>query len=200
MARQPINEISALQTREALWAVIRTVGRPFTATEVRHQTRCSAGQVGEYLKGLLAAGILALDYDAKAPGNPPGTAHRYTLARDMGVDAPRVRRDGSLVTQGSGRDNMWQTMRALKRFTAFDLHLFAATDDHPIALNEAEYYCRFLALAGYLVKAAGSYRLVMVHGPKPPMIQRVKAVYDPNLGRVVWTQGLDRTEEADHAD
>jgi hypothetical protein len=61
------------------------------------------------------------------------------------------------------------------------------------------------ALAGYLIEikkgqAQGTSRLparfrfnpARNTGPRPPMIQRTKAVYDPNLGQVVWQ------EEPDH--
>jgi len=64
-------------------------------------------------------------------------------------------------------------------------------------------YCIALRKAGYLtveredrhgggrgVAIQAQYRLVrsLVHGPKPPMITRLKAVYDPNIHRIVWQQ------------
>ena len=38
------------------------------------------------------------------------------------------------------------------------------------------------------------YRLIRNTGPRPPMVQRIDAIYDPNLGAVVWTR-QDITEE-----
>jgi hypothetical protein len=35
------------------------------------------------------------------------------------------------------------------------------------------------------------YRLIRNDGPKPPMIQRVKQVYDPNTGRVYRKAGQE---------
>jgi hypothetical protein len=67
----------------------------------------------------------------------------------------------------------------------------------------AQDYLNQLALAGYLIEikkgqAQGThptrfrFNPARNTGPRPPMIQRTKAVYDPNLGQVVWQ------EEPDH--
>lgn len=182
MSRTPVDQISALKTREALWGAIRRL-RCFTAAEVRKETRCSVSQVREYLVGLIAAGILA-DVGKSSISN----ATMYQLIKDCGNEPPRVRRDGTSVTMGRGREQMWQTMRALGSFTVADLFVAASTDDHPVAEGEARTYCHVLCRAGYLVKGVGGYRLVRYTGPQPPMIQRIKAVYDPNLKQVVWSQ------------
>jgi len=184
MSRRPVDQISALQTREALWEAIRKFQGPFTSRQLRNETRCTVSQVSEYLKGLTAAGILT-----KERSRSTGQPHRYELANDVGVEAPRVRRDGSVVTQGRGREQMWETMRAMVRFSARDLHVFASTDEHSVALSEAAAYCNTLHQAGYLSKDREFYTLHRRTGPKPPMIQRTKAVFDPNLGEVVWREG-----------
>ncbi|MEB3167886.1 MAG: hypothetical protein VKK97_04050 [Synechococcaceae cyanobacterium] len=172
-----------MQTRDALWAAIRRLGA-FTLKDVRGETRCSKGQVEEYVKGLAAAGIV------ERVANELG---RYVLVKDSGIEAPRVRRDGTLVTMGRGREQLWQTMLALGSFTVADLFVAASTDDHAVAESEARSYCQALCQAGYLVRGVGGYRLVRYTGPLPPMIQRIKAVYDPNLKAVVWS-----SEEAGH--
>jgi hypothetical protein len=94
---------------------------------------------------------------------------------------------------GRGREQMWQTMRALGSFTVADLFVAASTDDHPVAESEARTYCQMLQRAGYLSGGAAGYRLVRYTGPLPPMIQRIKSVYDPNLKEVVWS-----SEEGGH--
>jgi len=188
MARKPINEVKSMQTRDAIWTAIRAYGKPFTAAELRKETACSDSQVREYLNCLTAAGILEITGQTGGNGfiKP---AKLYELALDKGVEAPRVRRDGSEVTQGRGREQMWETMRALTSFTIADLYVFASTDDHPVAEREAADYCRHLAKAGYLRRDDEHYTLIKRTGPKPPMVQRVKSVYDPNLGKVVWSEG-----------
>ena len=182
MARKPVNEVHLLATREALWAAIRQLDGWFSARQLRDETCCTTSQTREYLTGLTAAGILEKDSATRGV--------RYTLVRDCGAEAPRVRRDGSTVTQGRGREQIWETMRALGDFTPLDLHALGSTDDHVVALSEAETYCRYLCLAGYLARLAKDrYRLIKRTGPKPPMIQRVRRVYDPNLKQVMWSEG-----------
>ncbi len=188
MARKPANTISPLETRDALWASIRAFERPFTSRELRYETRCSTSQTGDFLKGLTAAGYLTTEKDPTYNG--PIARNIYTLIWDCGVDAPRVRRDGSEVTQGRGREQMWETMRTLNRFTARDIHIFGSTDDHQIKLSEAKDYCFHLAKAGYLKGDVKGYLLVKRTGPKPPMIQRTKQVFDPNLNEIVWREGV----------
>ncbi|MCF6267794.1 MAG: hypothetical protein L3J57_14810 [Desulfuromusa sp.] len=191
MARKPVNEITRLQTRDAIWDAIRTFQGDFTVRQIQQETRCTINQTGEYIKGLTAAGILELVGYISGNGFIKPTKV-YKLIQDRGVEAPRVRRDGTEVTQGRGREQMWETMRSSDTFTATDIHVFASTDDHAVALGEAKTYCQFLCRAGYLKQFEnGSYTLVNRTGPKPPMIQRIKQVYDPNLNRVVWSEGDD---------
>lgn len=181
MARKPVNEVTALETRAGLWAQIRSM-RSFTIVQLRRETRCSVSQTAEYVKGLLAAGIIERSDSERG---------RYLLVNDCGTEAPRVRRDGSQVTMGRGREQMWRTMRLLKSFTAVDLAVHASTEEHPVAVKEAASYCRALAKADYLDQLATGYRFIpnRYTGPMPPMIQRDKSIYDPNLKKVVWEKG-----------
>jgi hypothetical protein len=43
-----------------------------------------------------------------------------------------------------------------------------------------------------------TYRLLAsrVNGPRPPMITKLKAVYDPNIHQIVWQQDADEALEA----
>lgn len=194
MSQLPINERARLKTRSALWEAIRML-KSFTASQLRKETRCSDSQVREYLTGLTAAGILKREQVAIGAT----TGHNYTLAKDTGIEPPRVRRDGTPVTQGLGREQMWRTMKSFGVFTALDLSVQASTEEALVSLATAKEYCHFLALAGYLVvvrqgkgKGKGgvlsAYRLIRNTGPLPPMIQRVKSVYDPNTGTVEWSE------------
>lgn len=95
------------------------------------------------------------------------------------------------TVEASGRERLWRTMKMLKVFTPNDLAVAASLPDAPVALAEAVHYVHWLAKAGYLVAAvphshAGrgrrtTWRFVKNTGPKPPMILRTKAVWDPNL-------------------
>lgn len=204
MSRKPINEVSAMQTRAALWGAIRRL-KTFTAFELRNETRCTIAQVQEYVTGLAAAGILLIT-GQKGGRGVIRPALVYRLERDLGIEPPRVRRDGTPVTQGLGREQMWRTMRMLKDFTALDLSVQASTEEAQVTVGTAQEYCKFLARAGYLIviragKGTGEggiptiYRFVQARhtGPLPPMIQKVKQLYDPNLGQVVWS-----SEEGSH--
>lgn len=188
MSSKPIDKVPLQATREALWAKIRAFDRVFTCRELQMETCCTLSQASEYLKCLVAARIVKVVGETGGHGCIRPTK-QYRLERDCGVEAPRVRRDGTKVTQGIGREQLWETMRSLEVFTARDLHIFASTDEHSVAEGEAKTYCRLLAKAGYLRRSGDRYLLLRRTGPKPPMIQRTKQVYDPNLKQVVWREG-----------
>ena len=172
------------QGRDAIWAEIRKQ-RTFTrrsicdATDIPHKT------VVDYLKSLEAAGYLT----SKAL---LGQSIIYGLEKDPGVETPRVRKDGSHVTQGSINEQMWRTMKMLVTFTADELALAASLPDSIVSKATAVDYCRKLAEAGYMAtlvagkpNRAARYRFVRNTGPKPPQITRIKVVFDPNLQEIV---------------
>lgn len=207
MPLKPIHQRDAEETREAIWQAIRETrgvdsapNRPFTAAHLWQQTGASRATVTEYLTGLHRAGyITAVGKEAGKPGKMPATIYR--LIRDHGVEPPRVRRDGTAVTMGMGRENMWRTMRIMGEFTARELAISATTEEVVVAESEARTYCYHLHKAGYLAtigERSGRtgltcYRLLQSRysGPKPPMVQRVRQVYDPNTRTVVWTGGAE---------
>jgi len=197
MARKPVHTIRHGESRDAIWAAIRELVI-FTVRDIWLLTHLSKASIQDYLQGLTAAGYT--EVDGTRPADYGSRANVYKLTRDVGIEAPRVRRDGSLVTQGLGRELMWRTMRILGEFSARDLAVTASTEDCQVAEKEAKDYSHFLHKAGYLAlvragKGTGNggvlnrYRFIKARfsGPKPPMIQRVKAVYDPNLEKVVWS-------------
>ena len=185
MARKPIDQTRPEEKRQAVWEALRTLPE-FTVTELAHHTRLGKATIRDYLIGLERAGYLE-----KIAQGGPGAASIWRLSRDAGRHAPRVTKNGAPVSMGQGRLQMWRAMRVLGRFTAQDLAIHASTEEHQVATNEAVTYCRFLWRAGYLTQQGPHYQFVRrrYSGPKPPMIQRVKQVYDPNLEQVVWSQG-----------
>lgn len=76
-------------------------------------------------------------------------------------------------------------------FSAADLAAHSTTADITVTENHAKVYCSRLLAAGYLrvvQKAApptraAIYRLIRNTGPKPPQLQRVQQVFDPNTGQ-----------------
>lgn len=194
MSRKPIDKQQPTECRQAVWDEIRKKG-DWTFTIKELDVMLDATTIRDYLAALCKAGYL----DAVSKGKR-GEANVYRLVEDCGVDAPRLRKDGTPVTQGIGRQQMWNAMRILKEFTATDLAFNASTDDHRVAEGEAKSYCQTLDKAGYLVlKGQGSgvksqsearYMLIpqMWTGPHPPQIQRTRQVYDPNLRKVVWSK------------
>lgn len=187
--------VGAYTLRPAIWAALRKLHREgagwMTATRVRAELVSPPPNALEtihtYLRALEAAAIVERAWK----GDPDGGAYR--LLRDEGIEAPRVRADGSRVVMGQGREAMWRTMRILTRpWSVRELAAHAGTDRHPIAIQEADDYARRLCRAGYLQRTApGTYRLIPARytGPQPPQIRRTKAVWDPNLGRLApWEQ------------
>lgn len=190
--------------RQRVWEAIRThaAGRvvhgAFTAEDVSRWSKVELPIVREYLIGLEAAGYLqaALACDG---GARRGVKKGRFLARDNGVEAPRVRRDGSPVTQGRGTQSMWDAITVLDTFTPPLLAELAM-----VKPATAANYCGFLGRAGYLELVvpghgtgrggvASVWRCVRQHRNKPraPMITRLKAVYDPNVHKIVWQDGAD---------
>lgn len=186
--RKPVHLAAAgpkPQGRDAIWSTIRAQ-RTFTYRSLQEATDIPNKTIRDYVQGLIAAGIVA------RKGENDVGAVTFDLVKDKGVHAPRVRKDGSEVEQGRATESMWNAMRLLKQFTPRDLAIHASTDDAPVSEVHAKDYCQHLAKAKYLRIAVPSkpgpavYQFVRFTGPKAPMIQRVKQVFDPNTGEVVW--------------
>lgn len=186
------------QGRDAVWAAIRRLRR-FTVGDVQAETRQPTATITSYLQGLQAAGYVSREaayrHRRTERGGMRFIAPQYELVKDVGVVAPRVTRKGQPVTQGSARDRMWQAMRILKDFSADELVAAASCGGAPVSRVDAYDYIRHLARARYLVITqprgpgrCGRYKLVPVRntGPRAPMVQRIKQVFDANLGQVVW--------------
>ena len=187
--RKPMDKLNGFDSREAIWADIRRL-KSFTVRELWMESTLKLDSVREYVAGLKSAGYVAAQV-SDAPFVPFKTqATVYTLVRDVGIEAPRVRKDGTLVTQGQGTANMWRTMRILGTFSARELAVSASTETCVIKEDTAAKYLRHLHDAGYLHNIKGRYRFLpsMHTGPKPPMIQRVKRVWDQNLKKVMWSE------------
>lgn len=204
MPRKPVDLNSSArfpEGRQVIWEMIRKL-KTFSALDIEDTTRISEHTIRAYLQGLEAAGyVRRLTHNGARDPKGRFPRRRWKLVKDVGVDAPRVTKDGKEVTQGRAREQMWRTMRVIGEFTPRDLAVHASTEEHPVNEDDARHYCRYLERARYLVAVQKGtpghrpgtgqrtlYRLLKTRytGPKPPMIQRVKQVFDPNLGEVVW--------------
>ncbi len=190
--------------RDAIWSAIRDL-REFSISEIEDKTLISHDSIKIYILGLTKAGYLKrAKHHHRAKVDYRFVANRWQLINDIGVDAPRVTRGGKCITRGLGRENMWHAMRILRDFSAKELASHASTDDVIINHADAKNYINYLHKAGYLIvvmpATSGNksdsqtrYRMPASRytGPRPPMIQRTKQVFDPNTGEVVWPKRED---------
>lgn len=193
MARKPIHlEMTGGKSqRQRIWEAIRQSGREFTQMNVT-PSEVADDTVRTYLRGLTKAGYLELTQQ----GRVPRLRNQWKLIRDAGAEAPRVSRQGVEVTQGHGNEAIWGAMQALGSFTSRVLAEMSGAKEFTV-----KSYCHALQKAGYLtVSREGNrhgtqteYRMLKsrVRGPRPPMITRLKAVYDPNIHEIVWQQNED---------
>jgi len=195
--RKPVHLVMTAKKpggRQAIWEEIRRQ-RVFTVRDVADACKAHEKSVQDYVDCLVASGHL----ESVDCSESHGCVVRC-LVKDAGVEAPRVRADGSAVTQGLPREQMWRTMRAKSThdFDYRDLALWSSTDDVPVAESDAQDYLRNLVKAGYLIRVAAAKTGKGAHlaryrfdqrrntGPKPPMVQRMKTVFDPNERKIVW--------------
>lgn len=184
-----------------MWEAIRKLRR-FTVLDIEGETRASTNTIKSYLFALKSAGYIAIvdHLDNSTTGKRDPAKRRpavYELQRDS-LETPRVKRDGKVVVLGARREQLWRTMRMLKTFSVRELAVHASTEETPVAETDCANYLRYLDRAGYVAQVStrpARYRFIpgRYTGPRPPMVQRVRQVYDPNLQRVVWptAEGAD---------
>lgn len=204
MARKPahLEMTGGRGPRQRIWEVIRKQAKDFTVMGIEKATIIDLYTIRTYVQTLERGGFIEqFNETVKLTDRK-----RYRLLRDIGVEAPRIDRQGKPLPP-TGNENMWRTMRIMGDFTAAELAIRASTTDIKVAEQTAKTYARMLTTAGYLaiveeghpfIRGVGAkqsrYRLLPAKytGPRPPMIQRTKCIYDPNLGKVIWQ------EEPDH--
>lgn len=173
---------SATPGRQEIWEGIRKLRSGFSVNDLIDQTGANRKTISDYLRCLVPGGILV-----------PRDGDLYDLVDDRGFHAPRLNRQGKPVTQGAGTENMWRSMRGLRSFSPHDLVVHSTTPDVSVSEATAKSYCAMLLRTGFLrVERKASpmsgkqaiYRLIRNTGPKPPQIQRVKHVFDPNTRQV----------------
>ncbi|MDH5785360.1 MAG: hypothetical protein OEZ16_07095 [Chromatiales bacterium] len=197
--------------RDAIWAAIREL-RQFTINDIEEWVndtarskqandarRCSRDTVKTYVQGLTLAGYLQRTEGQRRECDESNryVQNRWQLIKDAGNETPRVTRKGERVTQGDGNERMWRAMRVLGEFNRTELLSIVNSTGEQVNETTAKDYIRYLHYANYLKEmqegAPGRqarYRFIPQRytGPLAPMIQRVKAVYDPNTREVVWSR------------
>lgn len=189
--------------RRGVWAAIRAL-QTFTRAELRLAVpHVSQNAVHEYLAQLVKAGFVQVGDWAAGQSRGAGKVRQYTLVRDIGVEAPRLSKNGQELPP-SAQQLMWGTMKILGWFSPEELAAHAGIDSVAAGLSgtpevrippeTAREYARRLYLAGYL-QASGDgqprYRLIKDTGGLAPMIQRTKVVFDPNLNAVMWHEDIE---------
>lgn len=197
--QMPADQVAAAPkpaTRQAMWDAMRAcVDAWFSVADIRWATDRNKRTIATYLDCLVAGGFVERAAEMRADG-----AYLYRLTGTPPAEAPRLRPDGSPVAQGGGVENMWRAMRMMAQFTARELAIHSTTPGVKVSEATAKSYCKMLFRAGYLREVRASrpgrasvFRLIRNSGPRPPMIQRVKRVFDPNTN-IVWP--VDEAPEA----
>jgi len=105
--RKPIHieRVGGLDKRDRIWSQIRHQ-REFSIRELHGSLGAvSKTSVKKYIICLCASGHIQLMENTRPM--------RYALINDCGIEAPRLRTDGSVVTQGDANENMWRTAKIL---------------------------------------------------------------------------------------
>ena len=202
MPRKPaqLEQKGGKSPRQHIWEAIRTHRKAFTREQLADYCNGKESMISDYVAALLKAEFIEVIAEEKV--NKGGIQPRltYRLVRDNGVEAPRVNKEGDIVVQGTGTESMWRTMHRMFERTPFtfrELVAFASTKAHPIKEETAKSYIAALYRAGYLklvekekrgkTPSGAKYVLIAARytGPRAPMVQRTRTVYDPNENRVV---------------
>ena len=185
--------------QEAIWRMVRQL-KVFGVADIEiaamnYFGRCRTGfntsTVQSYLLRLTRGGYLAQE-TVLVKGTQRQTT--WTLIKDQGAEAPRLRKDGQPSKQGRVRDQLWRTLKIIGEFNYIELAAAASLEESPVSLNTCRTYIRHLYRAGYLVLSRASkpgtaarYRKVprRCDGGKAPMVLRSKEVFDPNHMQIV---------------
>lgn len=204
--RKPVDLVAATGYRtpqDFVWEAIRKLNI-FTHKDIcldlwrRKIAGVNDGTVKSYMNRLLKGGYIEVKHQAHIGG--AAYERTYELINDVGVHAPNLTKEGQPSNQGRSRENMWRAMKIIGAFNFHELAEAASTKDTEVKTTDAKDYVKKLKAAGYLrvvkdaVRGANPTpeRLVLIPskntGPLPPMVQRTKRVFDPNLNRVMWTE------------
>lgn len=196
--------IGGKSKRQRMWEVIRARRNGFVMRDIAYAADVDMTTTRSYLQALERGGFIQQSNETVRICDEK----QYRLLKDNGLEAPRLTRDGQPVIQGRAQEQMWRTMRILGGdFNYQELAGLASTTEVGVSPIAARDYLKHLAHAGYVVvvakgkgRGAGGvpnrYRFNRSRytGPRPPMVQRTKSIYDPNLGKVVWQEEINHDD------
>lgn len=182
--KRRVPPVERAHTHDGLWKVVRHYKR-FALVDLYRNSSLSHRVIERFVQKLVNGGYL------KEMGGDGRKPVIYSLIKDVGVQCPDLKPDGSLRPV-SGRQKMWSAMKVLKRFTYQDLS-FASAVPQP----EAKFYCIMLKKAEYITVVEADINSIKPEtyifnktkdtGPFAPQIQRDHSIYDRNLAQVVWS-------------
>jgi len=193
-----LERAGALTPRDRVWSAIRALGE-FSVADIMVLSEQRDDTALTYLRGLEKAGIVK-PADSSAYAARRREFRRFRLVRDVGAHAPRVDGDGKEVTQGIGRQQLWNAMRRVGGSFGWRDLMLSCTAGHRPAESEAKAYVRLLARAGYLgidrpwtSHREGRYQFIRARdtGPRAPIVTRAKQVMDANTGDIVYDPNLE---------
>ncbi|MGB0683371.1 MAG: hypothetical protein ACPGOV_11710 [Magnetovibrionaceae bacterium] len=138
-----------------------------------------------YVKGLVGAKFIAVE-----PRDRPGQPNHYTVIKQHHGEAPCVTREGEPAKHGLAIEALWRTLRTMRgTFTPETLAVLASTDEVQIKPERARSYLNDLAKTQIIRKDGDKYSFVEAFnpGPRAPLVQSVKRVFDPNSWKVLWS-------------
>lgn len=185
------------------WSIIMDrhhAGQTFSIEDIDLASCVHLGTIRDYVRKLEKASLIEMV-------EPADTMLRCRY-RPLVIqsDAPRVRRDGSMIESQSASRCMWNLMRGptgREGFTYRDVVDYCQTDETPITVKSAKYYIQMLSAAGYLIKidpgkpgTPATWKLdpAMNTGPRAPTILRNRLVFDPNRNDVVGEVEAEEVE------
>ncbi len=191
--RKPIQLelVGGKPTRQRIWEQIRKHRLGFQIATVSEHSSTSLEATKKYIQCLEKGGFILKVSDA------PFEKAEYQLLKDNGIESPKINSDGELITMGLAQEAMWRCLRIRKEIDAWGIYHQVEATGIVITMDNVRRYLRMLKRAGYLrvVSPAIPHKKkteilaligAMNTGPRPPQVQRVGIVYDPNLNKVMY--------------
>ncbi|WP_299378613.1 hypothetical protein [uncultured Kiloniella sp.] len=174
--------------RQAQWEAIKKL-QIFTIAEVSKKSKEKLDTCRLYISLLVKAKIV------EEVVNQPFETSKFQLKKDVGFHHPRIRKDGTRIPDGNTQDAIWRLMRLFKKFSFIELDTALRNAGLETHLGTIKGYIQSLAKAGYLKRLdqpnprqIKTYLLVKNSGPKPPIVQKVNRIFDPNLKEITWRE------------
>lgn len=184
--------IGGKSPRQRIWEEIRQAPDDFECYRVSKRANVDLDSFLSYIKCLTAAGYVEL-----VKRGSKRDQRTYRLIKNSGAEAPRVDKKGQPVKQGLGVECVWRTLRMMGELDVALLCQHVSLAGIDIQDTTVKRYICALRKAGYLQTTLPStphrmerFRLKpsMNTGPRPPQVQSVKTVYDPNVNKVMHAE------------